>query len=340
MSGYNFQFCPTDQVSQLNQVRNFLTKMDLGIDPDVQCFVVAYDGDKIIGCGGLAQNILKSIAIDDHYQGEGVSLKLLTQLTNYAYSQGQFHLFIYTKPQNTRLFSQASFYPLATVSDKVVLMENSSNRLSKYCQALSKKRHEGDKIGGIVMNANPFTLGHKYLVEQSAAQVDWLHLIVVREDKSYFSFDDRLDMIKRGCAGIKNLTIHASSDYVISRATFPSYFLKDQGVINYSHTAIDLQLFRKHIAPALGITHRFAGSEPTDVTTNFYNGQMAYWLGTSEIDAKPIEFIELPRIELNSEPISASLVRKYMMANEWEKVKPLVPETTFHYLQDLSERKA
>jgi len=293
MTELKLQTYRMDQSAPMGQIRAFLAQQNLGIDPDVTLFDVIWDADKIVACGGLADNVLKSIAVDETYQGQGLSLKLLTDLTNQAYSQGLFHLFIYTKPRNTKLFTQAGFHPLVSFADKVVLMENSSTRLKKYCQYLSGFRHSGDKIGGIVMNANPFTLGHQYLLEQVSKQVDWLHLIVVKEDKSYFSFSDRFAMIQQGCAHIHNITVHSGSDYVISRATFPSYFLKDEQIINSSHTAIDLQLFRNYIAPALGITHRFAGSEPTDITTRFYNEQMQFWLQTPKLTSPAIEFVEL-----------------------------------------------
>ncbi len=61
-------------------------------------------------------------------------------------------------------------------------------------------------------------------------------------------------MIEEGVSDLDNVIVHQGSDYIISRATFPSYFLKDDGVINYCHTAVDLQLFRSFIGPSLGIT--------------------------------------------------------------------------------------
>ncbi len=79
------------------------------------------------------------------------------------------------------------------------------------------------------MNANPFTLGHQFLVEKAAKECDWLHLFVVQEEGSEFSFFDRFEMIKAGTRHIDNITIHPGSKYIISRATFPTYFIKDQG---------------------------------------------------------------------------------------------------------------
>lgn len=108
-------------------------------------------------------------------------------------------------------------------------MENSRERLTRYCRQLAMYRQPGRKIGAIVMNANPFTLGHRWLVEQAASQCDWLHLFVVKEDASCFSYHDRFKLIEQGITGIDKVTLHPGSAYLISRATFPGYFLKEQG---------------------------------------------------------------------------------------------------------------
>ena len=68
------------------------------------------------------------------------------------------------------------------------------------------------------MNANPFTFGHQYLVRLAASQCDWLHVFVVREDVSQFSYRDRYALVKAGVAGIPNLTLHHGSEYMVSRA--------------------------------------------------------------------------------------------------------------------------
>ena len=200
------------------------------------------------------------------------------------------------------------------------------------CQRLAQHRQDGRRIGGIVMNANPFTLGHRYLVQQACKECDWVHLFVVQENASEFPYEDRLDLIKAGVADLKNLTIHPGSDYLISRATFPSYFLKNQKIINHCHMALDLQLFRKDIAPALGITRRYVGTEPMCAVTAQYNKEMAYWLTTDEVDAPAIELHEIERRQQAAQPISACRVRDLLARKGPEAVKALVPESTYRYL--------
>ncbi len=317
------------------KVSQFLATMGLGVDNNVDFFVIAWLDEEIIGCGALAGNTLKSIAVDGCHQGYGLSTKLLSELVTHAFDLGRFNLFIYTKPENYTMFHEAGFHLLTSVKDRVILLENSKSRLNNYCQELSQKRLSGEKVGSIVMNANPFTYGHRYLVEQAAAQCDAVHLFVVKEDRSFFNYQDRLNMIKAGLADLPNVVIHEGSDYIISRATFPSYFLKDTGVINYCHTAVDLQIFRAYIAPALGITHRFVGTEPICEVTRFYNQQMHQWLATPTVEHDKISLVELPRIERINRPVSASLVRNLLFEEQWESIQQLVPSTTFDYLKKL-----
>ena len=127
----------------------------------------------------------------------------------------------------------------------MVLMENSATRIQRYASYLTTLRHDGNKIGSIVMNANPFTNGHRYLVQQAAAQCDWLHLFLVKEDTSRFPYEDRLELVRAGTSDIKNLTVHRGSEYIISRATFPCYFIKEQGVVDDCNTEIDLKIFHQ-----------------------------------------------------------------------------------------------
>ena len=334
---YTFSRISASNDKKINEIQRFLSNSGLRIDYDVEHFIVAYHDNDIIGCGAIAGNVFKSIALSPMLRGTGFLLKLLTELINLAYDMGRFELFLFTKPENEVMFKQAGFFPIVGVKNKMVLMENSHNRLVKYCQKLSSQRQEGSKIGSLVINANPFTLGHQYLVEQVAKECDWLHLFVVEEDKSYFSYHDRYNMIKQGCGHVDNVTVHAGSDYLISRSTFPSYFIKDSGVVDLCHAAIDLQLFRSYIAPALGITHRFVGSEPFCTVTNNYNQQMAYWFSLEPFVAPPIVFTELKRIEHNQQPISASQVRALLKANDLDAAKALVPTTSYPYLANKQE---
>ncbi|MFB0975962.1 MAG: GNAT family N-acetyltransferase, partial [Tolumonas sp.] len=162
------------------QIADFLRKNGLNIDLDIEQFIIALDDtQQIVACGGIAGRVLKCIAIDPVLRGQGLALTLMTTLINQAFALQRYELFLYTKPENEELFTECGFHLLARVDGQVILMENSATRLQRYCRHLAELRREGDVIGSIVMNANPFTLGHRYLVQQACQECDWVHLFVV-----------------------------------------------------------------------------------------------------------------------------------------------------------------
>lgn len=317
-------------------ITQFLHTNSLSIDTTVEIFITATRNGELIACGGLAGNIIKCVAISESVRGEGLALTLATELIQLAYELDRTHLFLYTKIENEALFSQCGFYPLTRVPGIMVLMENSATRIDRYAQSLKSSRQPGNKIGCIVMNANPFTNGHRYLVQQAAAQCDWLHLFLVKEDTSRFPYADRLALVRAGTRDIQKLTVHQGSDYIISRATFPCYFIKEQAVINHCYTEIDLKIFRQHLAPALGITHRFAGTEPFCQVTAQYNQDMRHWLQTPELASPAIELVEIARLRFGNTPISASLVRKLLVKKEFGTIASLVPPDTLAWLKAFS----
>ncbi|MDR0807120.1 MAG: [citrate (pro-3S)-lyase] ligase [Enterobacteriaceae bacterium] len=333
MSGeYQFNWLRHASSFALKEIEHLLASNGLALEKGLTQFVEVRDSGRLIACAGLDGNIIKCVAINELYRGSSLSLSLISEVMNTACREGIDHLFLYTKPENVPLFVGCGFTPLVSVAGRVTLLENSATRLKMYCSDLAKQYHQGQKIGGIVMNANPFTLGHYYLIKQAAACCDWLHVFVVKEDASRFAYKDRFELVRAGIADIDRVILHAGSDYILSKATFPAYFLKDQGIVDECYTALDLMLFRQYIAPALGINHRFVGTEPFDAVTAKYNRDMAYWLSDAQSDAPPITVVEIPRIEKFDAAISASRVRKLLDEGNWALIRELVPETTFNFL--------
>lgn len=183
------------------------------------------------------------------------------------------------------------------------------------------------KIAALVMNANPFTLGHQYLVEKAASENDILHLFIVSEDQSLVPFSVRKKLVLEGTAHLKNIIYHESGPYIISNATFPSYFQKDADAVMESHANLDLTIFVR-IAQTLGINYRYVGEEPNSQVTGIYNEIMAKKLPENQIACKII-----PRKEANGSVISASTVRTALKSGKMELLKTLVPETTLRYFQ-------
>ena len=326
----SFSRFDSTSVRRVKKVEEFLDSVSLEISPDIETFISAKENGQIVACGGLAGNVLKCIAITPEKRGEGFVLSVMTELLNAANDKGKKELFIFSSPKNRSFFEGCGFHLIQECDNQIILMENSEN-LSSYKKRLSKYKKDGKKIGSIVMNANPFTLGHQYLVERAASKCEHLHLFVVRENASEFSFTDRLRLIKEGTLHVKNVTVHEGSDYIISKATFPTYFIKDKGEVNEIHAKLDLNIFRNHLAPVLGITHRFVGSEPYCKVTNNYNQNMKKIL-QEEAQSKPIEVVEIPRIEENSKAISASRVRVVLQESRYDELSKLVPKSTYDFL--------
>ncbi|GHV50991.1 hypothetical protein FACS1894216_04170 [Synergistales bacterium] len=214
----------------------------------------------------------------------------------------------------------------AAVSDERFTGEQ-NKEFSKYLDYLSERKREGGTAGAIVMNCNPFTLGHRYLAERAAKEVDFLYVFVVEEDKSLFSFEDRFRLVSEGLRDLCNVLVLPSGKFIISTITFPGYFSKDAPSEIAVDTSLDIDLFAKYIAPTLNISARFAGSEPIDMVTRAYNRAMA-----EAFPRHGVRFVEFERAELDGEPISASRVRTLLEEKNFDEIKRFVPETTYRYL--------
>ena len=298
-----------------------------GLEPDDRSerTVLIWEDGELIAAASRLGNLLKCIAVDDLHQGEGLTATLLTQLRQDAFSAGHSHLFLYTKPKNKFMFSSLFFYPIAE-TDNVLLMENKPNGIQSFLDSMNPVSATG-KIGAAVMNCNPFTKGHRYLIETAAKACDHLYIFVLSEDKSEFSFADRLEMVKLGTADLSNVTVLTTGPYLISSATFPTYFLKDRDNAQQVQCLLDIEIFCKYFVPKFGITHRFVGTEPLSAMTDQYNEALK-----ANLPQRGITLEVIPRLEENGTPVSASAVRA-TLANP-ENLRQLVPETTYRYLEE------
>lgn len=324
------QFDSTN-IRRVRKIKEFLDSVELELSEDIEIYVSAKEDEQIIACGGLSGKVLKCIAVAPHKRGEGLILTVMTHLLNAAYDRDRKELFLFSKPKYLSFFEECGFHLIQRYENEIMLMENTHN-LQEYKDNLIKLKKDGGVIGSIVMNANPFTLGHQHLVTEAAKRSSWLHLFVVKEDASEFKFKDRIDLIKKGVAHLKNVTVHEGSDYIISKATFPTYFIKDKGKVNDLHAKLDLYIYKNHLAPALGITHRFVGTEPYCKVTNNYNQNMKKILEKEEAGSKPIKVVEIPRIEFAQKAISASRVRALLKEEKYEELANIVPPTTMEFL--------
>lgn len=309
------------------QVDRLLHQEGITRDQNLDYTCAVYDqNDRIIATGSCFGATLRCFAVDKRHQGEGLLNKVVSHLTEVQYSRGNTHLFLCTKPSAASLFAELGFYEIARVEETLVFMENRRTGFADYLARLSKHRIEG-KSAALVMNANPFTLGHQYVAERASEACDRLHLFVLSEDASLFPFRVRRQLVQEGTAHLGNVVLHDSGPYIISSATFPSYFLKDAAAVAEAHAKLDLAVFAK-IAEALNVSVRFVGEEPLSEVTARYNRIMAEALPKLGVECRI-----LPRKELFGRPISASLVRRSIQLRDWETVRRMVPETTLRYLR-------
>lgn len=306
---------------QRQRIEAFLKRNALRID-DMNYYAAVLDDDgEMIAGGGLKDDVIKCVAVDDAHKGEAIANTLVSHLISHANQEGYSCIKLFTKPKNRQLFESLSFRLLAEAPE-AILMETGIGGISNTVEALKKIKDNGER-GVVVMNCNPFTLGHRYLIEQAAKQVERLYVMVVREDCSLFAYTERKAMVKQGVADIENVSVIDGSDYAISRATFPTYFLKRLDDAADTQMLLDLDLFRRHIAPSLGATVRFVGTEPTDQLTRRYNQLMHEAL-------KDVR--ETDRLEKDGYAVSASRVRKAMEEGDMNTIRQLVPPTTLPYI--------
>lgn len=287
-----------------------------------------YDSnDDIIATGSCFGPTLRCFAVSSEHQGEGLLNEIISHLMEVQYARGNMHLFLYTKVNSAKFFGDLGFYEIARVAGTLVFMENRRMGFPSYLKNLEQTKKDGVSAA-LVMNANPFTLGHQYLVETAAKNCDTLHLFVLSEDASLVPFAVRKKLVRSGVAHIPNVVLHDSGPYIISSATFPSYFLKDEAAVIDGHARLDLAVFTR-IAQALNVTERYVGEEPTSQVTGLYNKIMA-----QELPKAGIACHIIPRKESGGKAISASTVRVALQNGDWDTLKTLVPPTTLDYFTD------
>ena len=217
------------------------------------------DGE-LIATGSLDGNVLKYIAVSAESQGEGMCARVVSLLVHQAIQEGHEHLLLCTKPENRRMFQGTGFYPVSETCE-MLLMENRRDGIAAFTASLPPA--PAGNVGAVVANCNPCTRGHRYLAEIAASRCDFLYFFLVSEDRSFFSTRDRLELARRNLADLPNVAVCPTGGYMISAATFPTYFLKDQGRAAECSAELDLKIFAEHFARPLSISSRFIGEEPT-----------------------------------------------------------------------------
>ncbi|WP_235805543.1 [citrate (pro-3S)-lyase] ligase [Liquorilactobacillus oeni] len=289
-----------------------------------------YKSSKLLGTGSIAGNVLKYIGVCNEDTVPGSSFNtIVSELINKLAQKGIFHVFVFTKRKYEKSFQYIGFNELA-YSKKGAILESGAANIETYLSHVPRVTNQVHKtVAAIVMNANPFTKGHRYLVERAARENDLVYVFVVNNDVSLFSTSERFKLVTRGVADLKNVIVVDGGSYMVSYLTFPSYFLPDkEDKIKYQ-TTIDARIFRNKIASELNIKKRYIGTEPFSKTTGIYNKVLK-----DELPPR-VTVVEAARQKDDTgSVITATKVRKMIAANNVKAICNFVPQTTYKFIED------
>ncbi|WP_097002368.1 [citrate (pro-3S)-lyase] ligase [Lacrimispora amygdalina] len=317
---------------ELERLREFLACNQLDYDEEIEYTICLLDENyRIVATGSAHENVLKCIAVDPEARGFGLAATIVSALVQYEFDKGRSHILLYTKPGNQEMFENLGFYSVLKTGE-ILFMENRKEGFYHFIRRLKEETPKeallpGPVIGCMVVNCNPFTNGHRYLVEQAKNYCDYLHVLVLSDDRSLFKAEERYQLVKEGVRDLSGVIVHRSSDFVISAATFPTYFMKEKAQAQKANCLLDLTLFARRIAPELGITRRFVGTEPNCAITSQYNEEMKQILSQYGI-----EVMEFERKKIKGTAVSASAVRIWYEKGDFNHIKDVVPQSTLEYL--------
>jgi [citrate (pro-3S)-lyase] ligase len=303
----------------------------LSFEPPFDDLVGIFQSGRMVAVGAREGRVLKMLAVEKDQQGAGFLEQIVTELVGRGFQEGLDSFFVFTAPGQATSFEALNFNLLVS-SGKSALLEYGDG-LKRYLARHARLVTPGAN-GAVVANCNPFTLGHRYLVEHAASLVERLYLFVVREERSLFPFDYRFRMVREGTCDLPNVTVLDTSSYQVSSVTFPTYFLKDGDPGGAEQMELDLRLFAGRIAPFFQIQTRFVGSEPLSATTARYNAAMHRIL-----PGLGVRVVELERTKARDAAISASRVREQLARGEAEGLAALVPESTRQFLLSREGRR-
>jgi len=306
------------------EARQLIEAQGLAFEPGYDDLVGVYEEGRLVACGARAGYVLKMVAIEPGHQGGDTLGELVTGLIRSGLAAGQDSLFVFTRPQLARTFEHLNFRLLAS-HGAAALLEYGPGLAAWLADQAGLVRP--GRNGAVVVNGNPFTLGHLHLVETAAREVDRLYLFVVGEDVSVVPFADRLRLAAAATAHLANVTVLGSSRYAVSAGTFPAYFLRRADQVAQAQIQLDLRLFAQHLAPAFQVACRFVGEEPLCPATAAYNRAMAEVLPEYGLGLR-----ELPRLEVGGSPVSAGRVRRLLADCDFGTLGTLVPPATLDYL--------
>ena len=315
-------------------VSEFLDNLGFDYIPgDVDYTMILYNlNEEVIGTGSYKGRVLKYVAVAPAFREGAAFAQIVTHLIDIVIQKHK-HIFVYTKPRNLQVFKGLGFTEIATAEPLFSVLEFGYENIKTYqdyLRSIKKETSVGD-IAAVVVNCNPFTNGHKYLIEKACQENRLVYLFVVEEDRSSFTFDVRWKLIKEELGHIDNLVMVKGGNYVVSGTIFPSYFLKQEkeSDIAAKQAELDVITFVRYIVPILNITRRYVGTEMYSPVTAAYNVAMKKYLPSNGV-----ELLEIPRITCGAcdNFISASKVRQAIREDRMEEILEFLPDSTKNFL--------
>lgn len=310
--------------SEKEILEEFLKLSNLNYEVDINYSILVYDGDKVIATASLANSIMKCFAVNKEYSGQNITGLMFHHLVEHLQNRNIHHYFVFTTPENEDIFTSFNMKRIVRTMNTVLL--EGGDDITHVLQKLKEEYSISDKKKAcVIINANPMTNGHLYLIERAKEDYEEVLVFVVSEDISSFPFVDRFSIIKSATKHLEGVTVLPSLSYLVSRITFPKYFLKEDQLIKDEQTLIDVLIYKEYYKKIFNLERRYLGTEPLSANTNKYNKVLKDYLGQS------VEIIE--RINLDNQVISASLIRKLIKANNIKKIKDYVPKATYDFLK-------
>ena len=320
---------------EINKVKEFLASFDLSYEDSIDKTLYIEDNDKIIATISKEKDIIKCLAISPLYQSENLSSVLVSKILEKMREENIHSYMVFTKAIYENTFINLGFKKLVNTSNTVMLeggidsVEDTINKMKIKINAEYGSIDKNCKVGAIVMNANPVTLGHQYLIEQSVLENDLTLVFVVEEDNQEFDFQTRYSLVYLTCKKYENVVVLPASKYIVSKSTFPTYFLKED-IVDQEVSLIDGLIFKKYFMEAFNINKRYVGSE-TKEKMNDYNQTLK-----SVLEDK---LVLLDRITENDKVISASYVRSLLKEGNIEEALSFMPKECYSVFRLLAYGK-
>lgn len=322
-------------IKDINQAAGLFMSKGLDIPKNLDYTVAMFDDDKLIGTASLGGDIIQGLAVEEKYEGEGIAARLVTHIINYSIDNGIKTLYVFTLPERKNMFESMGFRSVADAAPYASLLEWGIGGIDEYGKYLAESAEifQNKESASIVMNCNPFTLGHRYLIERAASENDYVYIIIVEENASVFPFNVRFGLVKKGVEDLSNVAVIRGGRYIVSLLTFPSYFTGEENHAA-AHSAIDCEIFLRYYVPRLNIKKRYVGNEPYSKVTAIYNETMKKRLASKGIEIKEIE-----RKEIDNNPVSASRVRSLIARGKLSETKELLPKVTYEFINSDQARE-